>query len=157
MNFMEAVKAMKEGKKVRRSCWGNKKAHNLLGSYAYIGHKSNDDGSTRESAIFKAEDVQSTDWEIYKESYEEHIKHCDFCESTNPKEEEKFWNLAGTDTFSHVMGREDYKDILESVKKVDDIKTFIQKVKEDCKNTRKETITDTKIDDIIDKRAGDLE
>ena len=83
-------------------------------------------------------------------------KHIDFLKSLT-KFEENNWNLADTDTFSHVIGRENNIDILVSIKKVDDIKTFIQKVKEDLSILNQKTeFPLLTIMDIIDKRAGRL-
>ena len=59
MNFMEAVKAMKEGKKVTRPCWGG---------YIYMNNKRrvyHRDGEMRNIAI---NDFEATDWKIVEET-----------------------------------------------------------------------------------------
>jgi len=87
MNFMEAVKAMKEGKKVKRERW----------NYLFLRLK-NDNQIVDNSTItiqyrFFFEDTEATDWQIYEE-------------------EEKFWNLA--DNANIQYGEE--KALMENVK-----------------------------------------
>ncbi|KKK67687.1 hypothetical protein LCGC14_2951590, partial [marine sediment metagenome] len=57
---MEAVKAMKEGKKVRRPCW--KTVHKYI--YCECDMIKGDDGEGYR--IFRS-CVEATDWKIYKE------------------------------------------------------------------------------------------
>lgn len=58
MDFIEAVKAMKKGKKVKR--FGQRPIHNL-------GHIVFADTEERELYAFGIFDIEATDWEIVKE------------------------------------------------------------------------------------------
>ena len=56
MNFMEAVKAMSEGKKVRRNNWGN--------SDFCLDSNNSVNGISYEFGIY---DFEATDWELFNE------------------------------------------------------------------------------------------
>ena len=137
MNFMEAVKTMKEGKEVTRENW-DRNVYSILADDIKVMHGQE---------IFREQlncvDCQATDWEIYKE--------------------EDNWNLAECDVYITPTKLENWRSI-------DDIKKFIQKVKEDIGEIVKEInivaidnkqkeIYEVALNDlkkIIDKRAGDL-
>ena len=132
---MEAVKAMKEGKKVKRECWTN--------LYTFSENDRVITNSTSPYLKVNIVDMEATDWEIY--------------------EEEDNWNLGDKtwNTFEKLCG---------GIKKEvpcdpsychnDDIKTFIQKVKEDMMKKLEdgsgERLDSSEFKEIIDKRAGDL-
>ncbi len=136
MNFMEAVKLMKEGKKVRRKDSG------------MIHHLNDDDDIVWVSQykdvtryIISCGDVEATDWEIY--------------------EEEDNWNLVDKEVIQfsgalmHTKGDAYAKG--KGLIPTKDIKTFIQKVKGDFQTRKYEPKIDSDIiNEIIDKRAGDL-
>ena len=88
--------------------------------------------------------------ENYEEIWEEHKKHCDWCRN----EEEDSWNLADNE-----WNVPDGDGRAFSLK---DIKTFIQKVKEDVQKEYYKHIEDRsvipiqRINEILDKRAGKL-
>ena len=119
---MEAVKAMKEGKK--SNC-------DLMKGKMYLYFKDGklfwEDGrELTHIDIIGLSDNSIRKWEIYKE--------------------EDNWNLAD----------DVYPDGLARVK---DIKTFIQKVKDDAESLRKKNdcrLTVSEFDEILDKRAGRL-
>ena len=173
MNFMEAVKAMKEGKKVRRQEW-NKRDWCDKGNWIKY--------------VLLLESLEATDWEIYKEEdkteqdeaeenmekikkalkfvghLENHaevknapvnagIPMCKICDKTIDEiyegKEEDNWNLA--DESLH----EDCDDI-DGYFARKDIKTFIQKVKEDVEKAFPQHSTKP-VKEIINKRAGDLQ
>ncbi len=77
MNFMEAVKAMKEGKKVRRKEWDNKEFAIFMRYDGVIMHQWADVIKPDDTSIWHLRikgdmiDTQATDWEIYKEEDEE--------------------------------------------------------------------------------------
>ena len=58
MKFMEAIKAMKEGKKVRRKCWTDEQ-------YVYV---SNDAvlWSNNTNPKFRVKQFEAIDWELYE-------------------------------------------------------------------------------------------
>ena len=128
---MEAVKAMKEGKKVKTGLWGR-------GAYVFL--KDENIVFQNNKPFFELDiidELKATDWEIYKG--------------------EDNWNLAGCT----IMDYTDMKGEGPLIKK-EDIKTFIQKVKEDVRK-KKRYLTDAylymdcgDINEILDKRAGDL-
>lgn len=123
MDFMEAVKLMKEGKKVRRKGWATEEAYWIITSIGLDTHLTN-------NSIYHYE---ATDWEIYKEDD---------------------WNLA-----EQGETRAYPKDIIDKMPRfpAKEIKTFIQKVKEDIDNRFKDAISlGNEINKIIDKRAGKL-
>lgn len=67
MDFMEAVKAMKEGKKIRRNNYP-------FGYKGYIeleeGHLQFCNCNENANAIIDFKDIEATDWEIYEEQDE---------------------------------------------------------------------------------------
>ena len=152
MDFMEAVKAMREGKKVRKESTPNKDFKLYIkndGVRYTIGNQG-----YWTPYQFRISDFEATDWEIYEETLEEHKKHCDFCKGINAKEDN--WNLADNiNTTINITSTKPY--MMAHLK---DIKTFIQKVKEDIQNLKKveyEGVAwEQSINEIIDKRAGDL-
>ena len=119
MNFMKAVKAMKEGKSVRRPHWNK------------------DVSRIKESNMCPDfEEYEARDWEIYVE--------------------EDTWNLVdkilkGDRT---IIKEENHKYVDAIM--VSDLKIFIQKVKEDVEELIKTPAGFGPINEIIDKRAGDL-
>lgn len=131
MNFMEAVKAMKQGKKVRRK--------NSDAIHSFILFNDNKEGrliwNYKQNNVINErlylEDIEATDWEIY--------------------EEEDNWNLADTLQIPH-------KNLDIKYFKLIDIKTFIQKVKEDIMDKDGDEFRIDKRDahKIIDKRSGNL-
>jgi len=128
MNFMEAVKAMKEGKKVRMKRW-DKDNYMIIKS----GDVCVDSHAFPYSLNLGL--IEATDWQIYGE--------------------EDNWNLDDK--------RVTMKNCCECEYRQKDIKTFIQKVKEDFIGTYKEGKPDcicvkhTEImNKIIDKRTGEL-
>jgi len=134
MNFMEAVKLMKEGKKVTRTEWKaiyEKPRMYLQGTqYHYIQEGIN---QARLSNHVSPEMTEATDWEIY--------------------EEEDNWNLGSKGI--------DGSSLIGWKYTTQNIKTFISKVKEDVekKDRDQKTMLDFSYGDvfeIIDKRAGDL-
>ncbi len=62
MDFMEAVKAMKEGKKINRPLWNGHTTY--LEDMPCFGIRIKTEFS---DAGISLEDIESTDWEIYKE------------------------------------------------------------------------------------------
>ena len=62
MNFLEAVKAMKEGKKVRREEW--EKSHFLYIRKFKCNHIIQENGEFRE---YYLSDIEATDWQIVEE------------------------------------------------------------------------------------------
>jgi len=131
MKFMEAVKAMKEGKKVRRKKWGVGIAihpHNDVFCY----YKCNDGSSSGNSIS----DVEATDWEIY--------------------EEQDTWNLADKELYDGLgkslkrFSKEDFKMFIQKVK---------EDILKECRSYTKDAhieINAVKVQSILDKRAGDL-
>ena len=122
MNFMEAVKAMKEGKKVRREA-------QISDVYFELDIEILRKHNGTETVLLDLTDLEGTDWEIY--------------------EEEDNWNLA-----DEMLNGETIRD---------QIRLFIQKVKEDFEEENKlrwkkpgSLLETEKINEIIDKRAGDL-
>ena len=136
MNFMEAIKVMKEGKKVTGIVNNLKLILWKQGDDIMVG--SSLDKGTKLRTIFGWFADESINWEIYEEDVIKRLY--DECGDN--------WNLVdkickcGEDN-THITTKH--------------IKTFIQKVKEDIK--KKEcTITSfkTEIIEIIDKRTGKL-
>jgi len=160
MNFMEAVKAMKEGKKVIRPDYGEGAYKVKKGNF--IGYQG--DG---ELPHFSIGDYEATDWQIYEE---EGYYECEKCHGSLTKEDMGLkCRHCGAWTYSHncyKKGKDnwnlaDCQAPWTHVKKISDIKTFIQKVKEDFIGTYKEGKPDcicvkhTDImNKIIDKRVG---
>ncbi len=64
MNFEEAIKAMKECKKVRRPCFDEGAFHYIAERDVWFGLE---DGTRKIVAHISVEDVSATDWEIVKE------------------------------------------------------------------------------------------
>lgn len=128
-DFKQAVKWMKEGKKVRvgTSC----AIHSIEDSDTIKWRHKTEPAVDRYTIL--ASDVQSTDWEIY--------------------EEKDNWNLA-----DKLLVRSRVESRIGTYAHKSDIKTFIQKVKEDIdKVIDKYDDTSTRqLNEIIDKRAGDL-
>jgi len=87
VDFMTAIKWMKEGKKVTRRYWGEDIAINIPNSTLICYYSCNEN----KPKAMDIDNIEAIDWQIYKETYEEHIKHCDFCESFN--HEDKDWTL----------------------------------------------------------------
>ncbi len=176
-DFKQAVEWMKEGKKVRRENWGKgndigfklKKPQQIIP----IILPDKELSSEGESMRLLLEDFEATNWEIYEEDID--INKAVICDSCWKKgqiqkdcqecggsgvysKEEDNWNLADA---VHDMTR---NNIVKRSARVDDIKTFIQKVKEDIKKIipkyNREDYPDypligkPKVDEIIDKRAG---
>lgn len=122
MNFLEAVKAMKEGKRVRRREWDKEQ---------FCTERN---WKEKEYVLFTG--IEATDWEIVEGEW----KLSDKKQTHRP--------IEGNDYFAY---------------RENDIKTFIQKVKEDIADN----LVDAKNNDFyqlfleiarsIDKRAGDLE
>ena len=140
MNFLEAVKAMKEGKKVRREVFSK--------SVFYKSNGYTIENDAEQDVLMDMENIQATDWKIYEETYEEHIKHCDSCEVVSHIDN---WNLADNKA-SGIESRN------LSCYKEQDIETFIQKVKEDIDKVENDLgmITQLTAKEIINKRLGDL-
>jgi len=129
MNFMEAVKAMKEGKKVRQS-----KPNTTNYRFNKYGQIITEQG---EIMCFGQDYYEATDWQIY--------------------EEEDNWNL--TDAIIEFLEEKDYHRNSNFTLKLFSILKFNnQKVKEDIDNIAVMTHEDWKIkvNDAIDKRVGDL-
>ena len=61
MNFIEAVKAMKEGKKVRRDIWRGDIIYSLEGNI----FKSTQNGD--QNTMIRVDHIEATDWEIVEE------------------------------------------------------------------------------------------
>ena len=79
MNFMEAVKELKTGKKVRRISWSNTEAHikkvdgNHYIFFATIYNAENNQGIPRhDSYSFREYEILANDWEIYEEECKLH-------------------------------------------------------------------------------------
>ncbi len=190
MNFMEAVKAMKERKKVRRPHWNN-------GVYWQNKYDCIDCNKKDCPPSLNFTNFEATDWEIYKEEDKELInksyygvspkeifddsiiklmnapvidKELEFkdevkvfgevCQNILKKKKKDNWNLADKEKTANSMT--DDKDYFGAVYEYGEIKTFIQKVKEDiAKNIVNKkiptiSIEQQEVDEIIDKRAGDL-
>ena len=171
MNFMEAVKAMKEGKKVRRPYFVEE-------HYFYCdehGIKYSHSRKDKKWAEFSMDAFEATDWEIYEEdklSEEDEEKILDdikkkvdkatpeeldqamkFFDDLEKKEDK--WNLADKKKTSNSMT--DNNEYFGEVYEYGDIKTFIAKVKEDIDKEDKTRFIGIKdFKEIIDKRAGDL-
>lgn len=170
--FMWAVKAMKEGKKVRRG--GVHSWHLELKGMETIVIA---DKPIANDKLYYT-DYLATDWEIYEEKekwtpkQEQRLldimkkkidkatpKEIDECVKflANWEKEEDNWNLA-----DEVYGKSPL--FKETIISVENIKTFIQKVKEDVNKYIKPDFYDgdipiiskTRINEIIDKRAGGL-
>jgi len=125
-NFMQAIKWMKEGKKVRREPQWHDVYYALKDDNEIIKQNFHDD------ILLDLRDIEATDWEIYEEE----------------------WNLAD----EKYIESNDRK-----FKTIEDIKTFIQKVKEDIDKENLlrwkkpgGLLDDKKFNEIIDKRAGKL-
>ena len=159
MNFMEAVKAMKEGKKVRRPTYTSR-------LYSELG----------DSTIYASEDFEATDWEIYKEEMPiitekaSERKKCPYC---NTGRLHKHIVTIDKGIIEYIRSLGEFKDLpidVEETKKednwnladkrpiiIDGIKTFIQKVKEDSKQAFRNGMNDyQELNEIIDKRSGKL-
>ena len=136
MNFMEAVKAMKEGKKVRSSnCVDSEKSYYFRNNFWEVKLLNGFDGLEQDACLtFK--EFESTDWEIYKE--------------------EDNWNLADFEVIQFsgalVSTKNDKYAKGKGLFFIKDFKTFIQKVKEDISVFS----GDKELNEIIDKRAGNL-
>lgn len=85
MNFMEAVKELKTGKKVRKISWTNTEAHikkvagNHYRFFATIYNAENNQGiPSHDSYSFREYEILATDWEIYEyeklHTFEEALK-----------------------------------------------------------------------------------
>lgn len=66
-DFMQAVKWMKEGKKVRRQNW-------CVGNYIYLGKNSHYLYYDGKVFVTTYMDTEATDWEIYEEEVKESTK-----------------------------------------------------------------------------------
>lgn len=128
MNFMEAVKAMKEGKKVTRQ------------TYTQFRLDSGNQIETTEgiNVSFNVEDYEATDWEIYKE--------------------EDDWNLADKRELHNYItdydGRIQVKDIKTFISKIkEDITKYITP---EFYEGDIPIISKSRVNEIIDKRAGKL-
>lgn len=132
MDFMQAIQEMKKGKKVRRNGWN-------LESNPYIKCKENTrflefyEASGRSEFEIGIGDIESDDWEIVEDD----------------------WKLSDE---RYLPNQELIR--IASVFKLRDIKTFIQKIKEDITEEVKRCNYASppldKIEEIIDKRAGNL-
>ncbi len=133
-DFMWAVAQMKEEKKVRRKEWGKNVRVNLPGSSVICYSGCNGDDA-KKACI---DDVEATDWEIYEE--------CKFCIQNKTgilsvsKDEE--FHLCGKHRAVFEKGKDNWNLadcgntwIYSSAK--EDVKTFIQKVKEDDDESNK--------------------
>jgi len=151
-NFMQAVKWMKEGKKVRR--YNSDAIHFLSSDVIYWKHKQME----QTYKAIKTSDVEATDWEIYEENKlskedessiiqvlmnkikkatNSEIKEAkEFLDKLTGKEEDN-WNLAKF-TLAKLgdvgIVPVTYEGNLPAYFKKEDIKTFIQKVKKDMIN-----------------------
>ena len=67
-DFKQAIEWLKEGKKVRRSDWGNKILHGEL-KHNFI-HFSDDTGNLNSLFLNDVLNLEATDWEIYEEKVE---------------------------------------------------------------------------------------
>ena len=79
MNFMEAVKELKTGKKVRKISWTNTEAHikkvdgNHYRFFTTIYNAENNQGiPSHDSYSFREYEILATDWEIYEEECKLH-------------------------------------------------------------------------------------
>ena len=63
-DFQQAIKWLKEGKKVRRSSWGNK---TLYGYGEDFIHFSDEGGDSNAHFLNEVLSLEATDWEIYEE------------------------------------------------------------------------------------------
>ena len=141
MDFMEAVKAMKEGKKVMY----NKTFFIYLEDNEIYHSQDNEPLNLSSLNNFI---LEKRNWKIYEEK-------CINCGSLmnlknhTCKCKEDNWNLA--DNVFDRRGQRVYKEIV--------IKTFIQKVRGDCiefKDKYDTNLLPRDVDKIIDKRAGNL-
>lgn len=67
MNFLEAVKAMKEGKKVKRKSWGNDSDYFTIENGMFCQHGTEKDYSNTNTIALYLEAFEATDWEIVEE------------------------------------------------------------------------------------------
>ena len=75
-DFKQAIKWLREGKKVRRSSWGNKTLYGEIKANNFISFED-ERGDTNAHFLNDAESLEATDWEIYeKESLSGNI--CEF-------------------------------------------------------------------------------
>ncbi len=141
-DFQQAVQWMKEGKKVRSDNW----CLWLDDVDFVIDEIINDKLANIETKGITLPYVQATDWEIYKE---------EATEARKKAEEQYFdsdWNLSHYRMFmDHPYARSDNFMYFE-----EDIKTFIQKVKEDLNKEYGDYMNMPMMLEIIDKRVGDL-
>lgn len=141
-DFMQAVKWMKEGKKVRRKIWTTMGRCKDEGRYTYTSSEYNRFRNQKGDEItISYEQVFAGDWEIY--------------------EEEDDWNLADKKktTINGTVCEWNTKDFplkCRSVLLDYDVKKFIEKVKEDINKSNIPYDCTSYLTEILDKRMGDL-
>lgn len=132
-DFMWAVKAMNNGKKVRRKSWYNGKVYLMFDKL--VQNVCLSDNKDMACSMFQ-HDLIATDWEIYEEEKDD-------------------WNLAEFKCVSHSTTGVNAELLL-----VSSVKKFIELVKGDINEYQlqgcsREQINDA-LKDRIDKRAGEL-
>jgi hypothetical protein len=128
MNFIEVVKAMKEGRKVRQSRWMAKYMYFKKGVLYVV----DSDGSENCKILYMC-DAEATDWEIVEDD----------------------WSLIDNAGFLYNIKNETYVDIRVYTK--EDIETLKQKIEIDLENLFNGKTELVHIDDvhkILTKRIG---
>ena len=166
MNFLNAVKAMKNGKKVKRKTWDKEDEGD---SFLFLNNGVRWGTTPKALYSFWKEDIESTDWEIFEEPTAPTCSACNKplvkdisyswrdCECKEPKP----FVLAD---MIHLGHSEDIKDEHMVWIPLEDIKIFIQNIKKDIDNFLKNkgfvekdiVLTKEHIIKIIQSRAGDL-
>lgn len=155
-NFLWAVEQMKKDKKVRRPHWDK-------GKYWQEKSEFIDSGIPLREPILDFTDYLATDWEIYeeqniKETKDEVEKAKELLKAMKKKYPE--WRI-----IYDIKIKEQKPFVLADRKckeeenadwhyHTDDVKTFIQKIKEDV--AREHLANKELFEKLIDKRAGDL-
>ncbi len=122
MNFLEAVKAMKEGKKVRRKAQ-YKEVYYKLREGKYISKFNG-----RDDVLLDLRDIEATDWEIYEEK--KTLSDKVIIERRNPTPEEREKGIKGTQEKLHpTTYNSAIRVVVEERKyKEEDVKEFIREI-----------------------------
>ncbi len=184
VSFMDAVKWMREGKKVERGMAFYAVLVDDMNIVFMNKREKSREGTDQNVSV---EDIEATDWEIYKEEDKEYYgrlpdelfseevkdllnkpvideefkaeikKFGEACENVLKKKKEEITEVGDNWNLADKTITVAYKGNLPKVIPIDSIKIFIQKVKEDIWHTSGLHSTDvSKIIYILDKRAGEL-
>ena len=78
MLFAEALKALREGKNVKRECWAEEEGYlKLLRGMKHVWKIIIKPNPNANNHIFSTEELETTDWQVWEDDQSYNIKNCE--------------------------------------------------------------------------------